>query len=64
MREVSRREVSRILFSAALFLVSNSASAQVPIEQAMTSIVSVLPIWSKGTGNLQEPEGSGIVIDA
>jgi S1-C subfamily serine protease len=57
------RQVSRILFSAALILESHSASAQVPIEQAMTSIVSVLPVWSKGTGNLEEPEGSGIVID-
>ena len=40
----------------------NAVLAETKFDKLMPSIVSVLPAWTTGSGNLEEPEGSGFVI--
>ena len=46
-----------------LILASGMCQAQTQFESILPSIVSVLPLLSGGRQNLEEPEGSGIVVE-
>ena len=51
----------RWLAAIVVALLPFAAAAQ-PLDQAMESVVSVLPQWPRDARRLEEPEGSGVVM--
>ncbi len=52
----------RLIVFLTILIGCNTVLAETNFDKLMPSIVSVLPVWSTGNGNLEEPEGSGFVI--
>lgn len=57
---MARRAAAAIL--ALVALAPTGAAAAGPLDEAVRSVVSILPEWPPDARRLEEPEGSGVVI--
>ncbi|WP_337660031.1 S1C family serine protease [Anderseniella sp. Alg231-50] len=62
--EMKKQLVAPMLAMLALGLIAPTAGARdlSPMEIARKSVVTVLPVWPGRPANMDEPEGSGVVI--